>query len=620
MLSVLLMVAVMVVLAATMVALYTSNLSFTQAFYNGSVALDEAEAGINEVMFWLTRDDTMSFGLNDEEIRGTLTSQFDPSGAYHLVTFRSGTGFPHSTNNVNNDRDMGYGGRTVPDGTVHVISTGYCRGKYRTIEAVITRPPFPFGLASSGKIHSINPLIIKGTSSVDNYQDDEEDRPGHLLCNSAEGVVIEQVNPPTPTRISGFVKSVGPIQVEPPAEILGGIRPGADPSTLVDIDVESFRNQGQPGVVTLIDDTFTEPQDLDIMYYFTGTKLTYQGSVALDSAMLYVDGDLEIAGSLTGTGLVVVNGDVVIGQGAALDGDSKLALLATGDVFLRGGSSHFQGLVYCEGNLDARNVTIVGNTIVTSADETRGNAVLDQVTLVSNEETANMTITVTSSTQAQSQRNGPRAAFPLGMAPAVPPAVGYVGYDPNRPGDDQGGADGWPGDGASGEVLMGQLESIWSDWVDDLALPDEADPQFTAGLYAHPDAGGLVSQLRELYDLAAQAADYRDERRRVGEIQEELQGMPPGPARTGLENEKADLEDTINTNYNPLRQQWDLAKGEMVGAYMAYMKAHTDENGNYDDGSMEMDVVREFKFDLNTYLPESERIKVVYWHVTNRRI
>ncbi len=82
---------------------------------------------MSEVLARLAADPT--FGQHGEEIRGTQTPGLDSTQAYHFVTFHDRTGYARSRHN--------------PPGAIHVISTGYCRGRWCCLEALILQPTFP---------------------------------------------------------------------------------------------------------------------------------------------------------------------------------------------------------------------------------------------------------------------------------------------------------------------------------------------------------------------------------------------------------------------------------------------------------------------------------------------
>lgn len=615
--TVILLALIMVSLAAAMTGLYSHNLNFTQGYYNGMVAQNEAEAGLSELLYQLTRNENMTYGQNEEEIRSTISTQFEPNEAYHVVTFRSGSSFPRSTNNVAGGSPGGSLGRTVPPGSVHAISTGYCRGQWRTIECVIEKPPFPFGLATSGELVSHDPLVVRGVSSAGEFDPDNpeaDDRPGHILCNSEDGVSLNRGNnPPRDTYVSGFIKSVGQISVEQPATVLGGLRPGADPSTMVEIDIESFRNRFTEGIVDLVDDTYTEPQEMDIMYRYSGNLLHYTNRVQLKKAFLFVDGDLQIDGALFGEGLIVVNGNATFNSGTALAGSNNLAVLASGNINIRGsGNNYFQGLVYSEGNFDARNIVVMGNTIVNSSNPNRGRADLHNVTVVADEGTADMTINITSSRWATGQNAYGEAPFPL--MPNVNPANGQltIGWMP-------GDLNGWPAVELDQAAVTNMMRvDIWDRWpgayLEDNVLP------IVLGSAAAGDGAGLWTQMTQVYAIAAAAANLMDEMRELHDLREELANMAPDDPRRG------EVQDAINDlldeeeDFEEFEADFMVAADALAGNYLAYTQSHADETGTFNRGQAPMDINEQIVFDLNTYLPNSERVKVSYWQMYNRRL
>ena len=638
--SALMLMTIVIMVAATMAGVFTLNMNVTQRVSNGNVALAEAEAGIAEVLYQITREENLgdenadknpeiTWGQSGETIRATITPGMSPEEAYHVVTFDTGSSFPYSTNNTTLDNDSGSMGRTVPDGKLHLVSTGYCKGQFRTVECVVERPPFPFGLASSGKIHSRNPLRVVGTSSMSNYQSGDEDRPGHVLCNSPEGVQIDPLGPGFPgppddpdrvTEISGFVKSVGPVNIAQPAVVRGGIRTGADVSTLADIDIEAFRNQGKPGVVTLLDDYYGEAQEMDIMYYHPGGSVTYDSQVALDQAMLYCDGDLTINGPVTGEGLIVVKGNATFNSGTSLAGTNKLAILAGGNITINGNNNYFSGLVYCEGVLDASDITIVGNTIVNSSDNTGTTVDLENVTIVSNEDTADMTITVTSSTNVEAQSQGGRFPFPLqlnngvfGMPEGIIDGSGLAGWPPDDLATIEYSLSGAPpAYDSDGVILSGGSGSIW-----DYAMTGEEI--VWGGGYFPPDSGPFIAGMQGLIGLAEEAqgiaSDIESKQADLAAEQKKPDDEQDSGKISSLQNEIANLKEQMTSKY----EAYTTASKAFAQQVYDYGQSHTDANGTYDNGNVTMDITEEHRFNLNEYLPESEKIKMSFWKVYPRR-
>lgn len=617
----LLLITIVMVVAATMAGVFTMNMNITQRVSNGSIALSEAEAGIAEVLYQITREENIegdknaenpkiNWGINGETIRATITPGMNEDEAFHLVTFDPSSNFPHSTNNTYLDRDIGSMGRTIPDGMIHIVSTGYCKGQYRTVECLVEKPPFPFGLATSGPLVSLDPIKVKGVSSLASFDPDEEgDRPGHLLCNSPEGIKIGTADGQT-TEISGFVKSSGAVVIEQPASVRGGIRSFADDSTIVDIDIKDFDIQGQPGVVTLLDSQYDQAQEMDVMYHYSGGHLQYMREVQLKQAMLYVEGDLTIHGPVYGEGLIVVDGNATFKSGTALAGTNKMAILASGDITIEGNNNYFMGLVYCEGNLDASNITIVGNTVVNSADASKGKATLENVTVVSNEETGDMTIEITSSSEAQASTN-----LGNGSTPNVFVGSGGFGHV------DGEGNEGWIGGNVSDDDLS---------WIAGNQLMEGLlAPAFTEGgtipEMVYPPGGvgnaGHIWQAAE--ELRQLGVDAKAEWARIDQEIDDLQAL--------LDDDDPNNDAGVQGEINGLSQEKDSYKTDMEAEFQAkaldmleqmrqWAAANTDASGTLGSSISNMDIIKNQRFNLNEYHPESEKIKMAFWRVYPRRM
>lgn len=136
--------------------------------------------------------------------------------------------------------------------------------------------------------------------------------------------------------------------------------------------------------------------------------LRVNGPIVLSNGILYVSGDLDLEGSITGNGAVIVDGKVTIRKGSALVASNQVALLAKDDVSLLGQSDYSQGLVYTGGNLKANQITIVGGFVANSPDAEKGNATLKGASLITVPEafTQEIPVTVTTTTQESSPFDG----------------------------------------------------------------------------------------------------------------------------------------------------------------------------------------------------------------------
>ncbi len=115
--------------------------------------------------------------------------------------------------------------------------------------------------------------------------------------------------------------------------------------------------------------------------------------LTLENALLFTDGDLVVTGKVTGTGAIVSKGGVTISQTSTLTANNQLAIVADKDVTIAGQGSFLQGMIYTHGNFYGENFTLVGNLIAQSSDENKGQAVLQNVTLISNQQSADLTVT-----------------------------------------------------------------------------------------------------------------------------------------------------------------------------------------------------------------------------------
>lgn len=628
--SALLLITMVMLIAATMAGVFTLNVNITNRVSNSSVALSEAEAGLAEVLYQITRDENIegdgnqenpkiTWGLNGETVQGTITPGMQPDEAYHVVTFDTSSSYPYSTNNTTLDNDSGYDGRVVPDGMLHIISTGYCKGQYRTIECVVEKPPFPFGLATSGLIDSETPMRVLGTSSQAGYSPGEEDRPGHLLCNSPEGVKIGKKDGFT-TEISGFVKSSGQVDIEQPAVVRGGIQSFAEVSELVDIDIQDFDLAGEPGVVEIVDNLYSEDQVLDVMYRYSGPGVRYAGDVELQQAMLYIDGDLTIDGELKGEGLIVVTGNVRLNSGTELRGSDKMALLAGGNITVDGEvdadgkSNYFSGLVYTEGNLNAKNITIVGNAVVNSQDPSKGNAILENVTMISNEETGDMTIHITSTSD-------PGKAYDGGHGELF--SFNNINADPNHP-DTQ-----WLTPQTPDDDLRWIARNQLFDQVMGPAFAD--DPSLMVPELTIPpgvgDAGQFYDRLNGLIaDATAAEAEWDDMVAEIKSKEEEIAALSP-PGDEDDEDRISDLQSqiaAIETQQESMQLAAETAFIEGAEAMLFDMRAWTGQNASV-NGTVVSEITQDIiemdvRFNLNEYLPQSERVKMSFWKVYPRRM
>ncbi len=610
----------MTFLAAAMTAMFMANLNLTQGSFNGDIALSQAEAGLHEVLYRLGSNKEYSFGQAGEEITGSVSSDLTRQQSFYTVTFKPGGAFAHSTNNVKGDHAQGYGGRSLAEGLVHVVSTGFCRGQYRTVEALVREPDAPFGLASSAKIHSLYPLEIYGTSSTAKAEDGTYDRPGHLVCNSDSGIQVEKGNaaPSFFTRISGFAQSCGPISLDPGARVDDGVRPNASAEPIPKFDiVKDFDPQGKPGTIEIVE-LQHGAQDLDCIYR-SGHDLTFNGPVKLFDAFLYVQGNLTVHGAISGTGAIVVNGDLNVVGSVDLDGANNVALLSTGKVTLRGGSStyqsnYFQGYVYAENGVDAQNLTVVGSLIVNHpSGQPEPELKLDHVIVVNDDSQGNLTFTAQSysytSTQSASN-NANWLTFDWDQWNQV-----YHGAAPPT-------VPGAPSGIYEDEILSKLAYILKHTSGDNIAehILNADGPSFMAGTTSGntPDISIVTNAFAAVEAQEAAAQEYQT----LLTLGPEPPSGEPESAAHQAWRAKKERKDQLFADLTNVWQTYLAAADKFTEDYNNYVKAHSSGNGvrRLRPGAPAPDVQREYVFDLNKYLPISDRLQVTFWQVYGRRL
>lgn len=692
---VLCVVTVMTIIASAMSALGLMNLNLTQSYYNGSIALNEAEAGISRMLYNIRED--ANYGLSNEEIYSKITPDMTINECYHRISFKNGnmSGIPWSTN-AKNSAKTGYNNRTVPKDMIHAVSTGYCRGQYRTIEVLVHKPPFPYALAASGRIESSTPLYVDGVNNAQEYVDGKSPEPGHILSNYIR-TGTSKPNPSNPqdcsifigespkekTYISGFVQSASNVNIKGTPTIKGGIRQNTDTVELPFINTGNYFNKDETGVINLCSDTFPA-QEMDAMYYHAG-NLTYSGSVKMDNAFLFMEnGNLTINGGLSGVGAIIIkNGNVTINGDTTLSGTNKIALICDGDINLNGYGNSFQGIVYSHGNINASNITVVGNCVVDGRDaagkpDQNKSTQLDNCKFVKNTATGTISFTAHSSSEAKSGYSGYSCDYNYGM-----PCLLYV-------------------DKSTGQLNIGSDPSIDPDTKNRrIDYYDPADPESIKNAFTNPNAykdnKNLSEKTKEKIaesiktakqpvqgmqnlndteiflknirvedfrkDLAADAGFLADQvnaikgvienwqavenevedcQIKINELEVKKAATPPtikvhhpdpppkgsdtdepNPAYVAIVQEidtKKAEQTALMAQKSSIQLQYENKIDELAKSMNNYYKQHCDSNGRYNTGGKNIDVTKAYNLDLNSFLSNGSDLRIKYWHVFNHKM
>lgn len=380
------LVALTVILFAAISA-GVSHLRMVAVATNGQHAQNLAEAALARAVARLVETDYQFGKQVTDRIEISVPGLPGSSG---VVTFDPGE-FAQGYSKWNLDEDdakIGARGRSVPGRTVHLVARGRVGSSESWMECVYFKPPFPDGLAATGKIDA-RALYLAGVRNGQAYSGGdpgtippEDTLPGNLVSNS-EDPLAARIGPGC--RITGSAAAAGGVSVDPDSVVEGEVLPLSEPREIPDMDVRARIDALLPNAVTVTPSGGTLELDPDWFSQAPG-GLTVNGDLKLNGSVLLVMGDLQVSGALLGTGVVLVDGGVEITDGRSnVSSAEQVAVACTGDFKLRAAApegNYFQGLVYCEGNLEARDITVVGATVVHGQNGAEGSATLDNVRFV----------------------------------------------------------------------------------------------------------------------------------------------------------------------------------------------------------------------------------------------
>jgi hypothetical protein len=125
-------------------------------------------------------------------------------------------------------------------------------------------------------------------------------------------------------------------------------------------------------------------------------NLQVSEGLVLDNSVLYVDGDLDVSGGIQGSGALFVTGQTHISGASQLSTDNSVAVMTQGNVTMDGDSaatSHFQGMVYSEGDFKASHIDLLGVFIQNNPDR---KVEIDDSRMISMPELSQMQVRVNS--------------------------------------------------------------------------------------------------------------------------------------------------------------------------------------------------------------------------------
>lgn len=273
-------------------------------------------------------------------------------------------GIPYSTNNVLGDRSVSGDGKAVPAASLHLYGVSETSGKKRIVEVLLHVPPMPYAIASAGVVEARNGLVVGTISELPatgRIPTPSEPEPANVHSNAnGQAIVLG-----SGTRIGGDVAAVGTIDRTQDSSvlILGEVLDNSDSVPLADITLSDYDPELKPGAFARYNNGSYSELTIQGASKSHGDLNIGSGGLQLDGALLFVDGDLNINGGLSGKGILACTGTITVTGSASASSESSLAILAGGDFALRGRDStrsYLQGLIYTGGDFEAESATIVG--------------------------------------------------------------------------------------------------------------------------------------------------------------------------------------------------------------------------------------------------------------------
>lgn len=385
---------VALILATLLTVLVGANTS-TLTVVRHSEATQEARRSAQSLLARATYElrQTQSFGTAGESLEfktssvdsGTAFLTFDVDAAKKL-------GIPASVNNLSNDESVkGVNGELIPARTARVFAVGDCSNERRTVVMDFHVPPYPYAIATAGSFESLGDLTLKGLSP-----ETGQDVPGHLVSNSSAD--RSMVLGPR-TEITGDLVSAGGIILsEDEVKVGGEVKSQSEASEIPRIPLSDFdpRKMTSPGNVTSLGSSFYQDPKFEGKVLREG-DLIISGDMNLDGALLFVEGDLEIVGNLTGRGAIVTTGKLTISGTQNVTTDNELAILVGGDLSIKGrgvNSSKLEGLIYAEGDVVVSDSTIEGTLISQSNGGTTPRVLIERSSMIHNPSGTSLVTTV----------------------------------------------------------------------------------------------------------------------------------------------------------------------------------------------------------------------------------
>ena len=329
---VLLLTAVLLMLAAVVLSRLRSDTFLGRGQESDARAFLATESGLALCLSHLGEDHDWVEG-----VEGTL----DDGQSKYSVEFASNK----SVNNITGSEwlDGPRGPKTVEPGTAHLVCVGSSGIRSKSIVAVVS-PSGLLGNRGSAVLNS-GRIVMKGDVRIDGFDSFTE-----AVSSGADVFSLSDENipdiitwrPESGQNRADIQGDVGIVSLNPQAIDLGSAsvtgkdndyarNPVAPPKIDIKGRILANSHHSEPS----LQPGFTKLEQGD--FYFA-SDLSYLGDIELDGSNLYVDGDLEIVGSVKGHGSLTVGGTTsLLGDSDVVPFDANgIAVYSRGSISLRG--------------------------------------------------------------------------------------------------------------------------------------------------------------------------------------------------------------------------------------------------------------------------------------------
>lgn len=342
------------VMMGALIMVVRNKLFQSQTYQNQTAALYLAELAVSDAMVELGQDPSWTAGFTNKTVSGV-------DGAYSIEFASGGTSDPNmSVNNFDGQSsDTHLGQRTLQPGQCLLVATAEVGRARRTVEAVVdmgggylaTDAP----AVVDGRIVMEGKVTVGGVSSLRSSDDLQVNLHSNLADSDVDLVVIDDSD----VRISGTVSivSANPASVSiggyspeggaplvgspeknfPPIDILGTVTSKSGAASLpaaTPPDLGINPSAGVPTAAYLDQTLLTHSGGPE---YYSSGSLTV-GDLKLESASLYVNGNLTVNGAIEGSGAVWVTGTTEFRGSSKITSSTpdRVALYSQGNVKLEG--------------------------------------------------------------------------------------------------------------------------------------------------------------------------------------------------------------------------------------------------------------------------------------------